>query len=88
MSASIIYCCRSTQTDALLFTLAPSEVQATTPHRNPDNCWQFPDYSPTDDDIGQIPPFPDIFIPGQDLLFGFMNENMPLAVFDINNPIF
>ncbi|KAB8245068.1 fungal-specific transcription factor domain-containing protein [Aspergillus flavus] len=66
----------------------PSEVQATTPHRNPDNCWQFPDYSPTDDDIGQIPPFPDIFIPGQDLLFGFMNENMPLAVFDINNPIF
>ncbi|KAE8335269.1 fungal-specific transcription factor domain-containing protein [Aspergillus arachidicola] len=65
----------------------PSEVQASTPHRNPDNGWQFPDYSPTNDDSGQIPPFPDIFIPRQDLLFGFMNENMPLAVFDMSNPI-
>ncbi|KAE8163831.1 fungal-specific transcription factor domain-containing protein [Aspergillus tamarii] len=66
----------------------PSEAQASTCLRNSDNGWQLPDDSPTDDDIGPVQPFPDIFIPGQDLLFGFMNENMPLATFDINNTIF
>lgn len=72
----------------MLFTLAPSEVQASTSHRISDNGWQFPNDSPTYDDIEQMQPFQDIFIPGQDLLFGFMNENMPLAAFDRNDTIF
>ncbi|BCS17182.1 Zn(II)2Cys6 transcription factor [Aspergillus puulaauensis] len=65
-----------------------SEVQASTFHRNLDNCWQFPSDSPTYDDIGQMQPFQDIFIPGQDLLFGFMNDNMHLAAFDMNDTTF
>lgn len=70
----------------ILFASAPSEVP--TFHRNLDNGWQFPSDSPTYDDIGQMQPFQDIFIPGQDLLFGFMNDNMHLAAFDMNDTTF
>ncbi|OGM49928.1 nitrogen assimilation transcription factor nirA [Aspergillus bombycis] len=74
-------------TDGMLFTLARPEVQSSVSHRNTDNDWQFPNDSPTYYDIEQMQPFQDTFIHGQDLLFGFMNENMSLPAFDMNDTV-
>ncbi|KAI1088107.1 fungal-specific transcription factor domain-containing protein [Rostrohypoxylon terebratum] len=62
----------------------PVEFEASTPNRPFDNFWQFSSSSPTYDDLAQIQPFQDICLPGQDLLFGFMNENLSLTTFGID----
>jgi hypothetical protein len=56
-------------------------------HRLSENGLQFSDISPTYDNFDQMQPFQDIFDPGQDLLFGFMNDNINIAAFDLHEPI-
>ncbi|KAL2796272.1 fungal-specific transcription factor domain-containing protein [Aspergillus keveii] len=57
-------------------------------HQHPSqNGLQFPNLSPTYDDVEQMQLFQDIFDPGQDLLFGFMNENIPLPTFDLDGAL-
>ncbi|KAL4898147.1 fungal-specific transcription factor domain-containing protein [Aspergillus ambiguus] len=63
----------------------PVEFQTPAPHQMPENVWQF---SPGYDDLVQMQPFHDIDLSGQDLLFGFMNENMSLDTFGIDNANF
>ncbi|OOQ88043.1 nitrogen assimilation transcription factor nirA [Penicillium brasilianum] len=64
-------------------TLADFEVPVL-PHTS-EGGGQFFNVSPIYD-VEQMQPFADIFDPGQDLLFGFMNENLSLANFEINEP--
>ncbi|KAI1443755.1 fungal-specific transcription factor domain-containing protein [Annulohypoxylon stygium] len=62
----------------------PIEFETSTPNRPFNNFWQFSNSSPTYDDLAQMQPFQDICMPGQDLLFGFMNENLSLTTFEID----
>lgn len=66
---------------AYCLALADFEVPVL-PHTSEDGG-QFFNVSPIYD-VEQMQPFADIFDPGQDLLFGFMNENLSLANFEIN----
>lgn len=64
----------------------PVDARASAPPGVADNGWLFDNASPMYDHIGQMQPLEESFgIPGQDLLFGFMSENMPLAEFDVND---
>ncbi|KAJ5688605.1 hypothetical protein N7462_002997 [Penicillium macrosclerotiorum] len=65
---------------------APVELQPP-PHQFTENGWQMSNFSPIFEGIGTIPMFQDIYIPGEDLLFGFMSENASLAAFDMNETI-
>jgi hypothetical protein len=53
-----------------------------------DNIWQFSNASPTYDNLAQMQTFQDMCIPGQDLLFGFMSENMSFATFGVDDTNF
>lgn len=64
--------------------LGPIGFETSTPNRPFNNFWQFSNSSPTYDDLAQMQPFQDICMPGQDLLFGFMNENLSLTTFEID----
>ncbi|KAL3472837.1 fungal-specific transcription factor domain-containing protein [Aspergillus californicus] len=66
---------------------APVDVQDSAPDQIFENGWQVSNASPMFNDIEQMQPFQDIFLPGQDLLFGFMNENMSLGNFDLDDTI-
>ncbi|OGE58415.1 hypothetical protein PENARI_c001G02737 [Penicillium arizonense] len=66
----------------------PVEFQASAPDQTFDNIWQFSNASPTYDNLAQMQPFQDMCIPGQDLLFGFMNENMSFATFGVDDTSF
>ncbi|KAJ6183682.1 hypothetical protein N7519_004983 [Penicillium mononematosum] len=63
------------------------EPQGMAHHRPSENVWQFSNVSPTYDDFEQMQPFQDIFDPVPDLLFGFMNDNIDLAAFDLHESI-
>ncbi|OQE20087.1 hypothetical protein PENFLA_c017G00136 [Penicillium flavigenum] len=63
------------------------EPQGMAHHRPLENGLQFSNISPTYDDFEQMQPFQDIFDPGPDLLFGFMNDNIDLPAFDLHEPI-
>lgn len=56
-------------------------------HRPCENGLQFSNTFPTYDDFEQMQPFQDIFDPGAELLFGFMNDNTDLAAFELHEPI-
>lgn len=55
-------------------------------HRPSGNGLEFSNTFPTYDVLEQMQPFHDIFDPGSDLLFGFMNDNLSLAAFDLHEP--
>jgi len=57
----------------------PSLAHISATHPGLDNVWQNFNASPTYDDFAQMEPFQDIGMPGQDLLVGFMNENVSFA---------
>ncbi|KOS43066.1 hypothetical protein ACN38_g6047 [Penicillium nordicum] len=63
------------------------ESQAMAHHRPCENGLQFSNTFPTYDDFEQMQPFQDIFDPGAELLFGFMNDNTDLAAFELHEPI-
>ncbi|KAJ5259626.1 hypothetical protein N7478_012607 [Penicillium angulare] len=60
------------------------EPQDVTFHQPCEDSLQFPNIPPTSHDLEQMAIFQDIFDPGQDLLFGFMNENVNLGAFNMD----
>ncbi|KAJ5088909.1 hypothetical protein N7456_012525 [Penicillium angulare] len=60
------------------------EPQDATFHQPCEDTLQFPVIPPTSHDLEQMAIFQDIFDPGQDLLFGFMNENGNLGAFNMD----
>ncbi|KAJ0423484.1 fungal-specific transcription factor domain-containing protein [Aspergillus carlsbadensis] len=63
---------------------AAVQTQDATQQHPSQNGLHFPNLSPTFDDVEQMQLFQDIFDPGQDLLFGFMNENTSLPTFGVD----
>ncbi|KAJ5371063.1 uncharacterized protein N7496_007155 [Penicillium cataractarum] len=61
----------------------PADFQVLALPQSSDHGGQFSNGSPIYD-MEQMQPFVDIFDPGQDLLFGFMNENLSLTNFEMS----